>query len=116
MAGPILDNDLWAPIEAASAQTSTHTTSRAQATRQSRVANGHPIHSPDGAALGPATTRNGLWQRYELLRDWQAPGGVWDELHEVLLARLRAADKIDRGSSSTPRKRPAKAPCAEQLV
>jgi transposase len=26
--------------------------------------------------------------------DWQA-AGVWDELHEVLLAHLRAADQID---------------------
>lgn len=31
------------------------------------------------------------WRR---LRDWQA-AGVWDRLHEVLLARLRAADQID---------------------
>jgi transposase len=31
------------------------------------------------------------WRR---LRDWQA-AGVWEQLHEVLLARLRAADQID---------------------
>jgi transposase len=31
------------------------------------------------------------WRR---LRDWQA-AGVWDELHQRLLAELRAADKID---------------------
>jgi len=31
------------------------------------------------------------WRR---LRDWQE-AGVWDRLHEVLLARLRAADRID---------------------
>ena len=31
------------------------------------------------------------WRR---LRDWQA-AGVWDRLHEVLLANLRAADQID---------------------
>jgi len=31
------------------------------------------------------------WRR---LRDWQATG-VWDRLHERLLARLRAADQID---------------------
>ncbi|MGU7844185.1 transposase, partial [Burkholderia sp. AW33-5] len=28
------------------------------------------------------------------LRDWQQ-AGVWDRLHEVLLAKLRAADRID---------------------
>ena len=31
------------------------------------------------------------WRR---LRDWQA-AGVWDRLHEVLLAKLRATDQID---------------------
>jgi transposase len=31
------------------------------------------------------------WRR---LRDWQA-AGVWEQLHEVLLGRLRAADRID---------------------
>jgi transposase len=31
------------------------------------------------------------WRR---LRDWQQ-AGVWDKLHELLLAELRAADKID---------------------
>jgi transposase len=31
------------------------------------------------------------WRR---LRDWQA-AGVWEQLHEVLLGRLRAADQID---------------------
>ena len=31
------------------------------------------------------------WRR---LRDWQA-AGVWQQLHEILLAELNAADKID---------------------
>lgn len=31
------------------------------------------------------------WRR---LRDWQA-AGIWQTLHEVLLARLRGADRID---------------------
>ena len=31
------------------------------------------------------------WRR---LRDWQQ-AGVWDRLHEMLLAKLRAADRID---------------------
>lgn len=31
------------------------------------------------------------WRR---LRDWQR-AGVWDELHRILLAHLRGADKID---------------------
>lgn len=36
------------------------------------------------------------WRR---LRDWQA-AGVWQRLHEVLLARLQAADQIDPVQSS----------------
>ena len=44
------------------------------------------------------------WRR---LRDWQQ-AGVWGRLHEVMLARLRAADRIDSSrviadSSSHPR-------------
>jgi hypothetical protein len=52
---------------AAAAQASALTASRAQAARQSRGSDGHPVHPPDSSALGPATTRNGLWRRYELL-------------------------------------------------
>ena len=33
------------------------------------------------------------WRR---LRDWQA-SGVWQRIHEILLARLRNADQIDFG-------------------
>jgi transposase len=36
------------------------------------------------------------WRR---LRDWQA-AGVWQRLHEVLLARLREAEKIDWSRAS----------------
>src|SRR5690242_17910822 len=48
------------------------------------------------------------WRR---LRDWQA-AGVWQRLHEALLARLREADKIDWSrasldSASVPAKRGA---------
>lgn len=31
---------------------------------------------------------------WRYLRDWQS-AGIWDELHEVLLAKLREADQID---------------------
>jgi transposase len=51
------------------------------------------------------------WRR---LRDWQA-AGVWQRLHAVLLARLRAAGQIDwrraaLDSASVPAKKGAKAP------
>ena len=36
------------------------------------------------------------WRR---LHTWQQ-AGVWDRLHEALLAKLRAADRIDRSVSS----------------
>ena len=37
------------------------------------------------------------WRR---LRDWQA-AGVWQQLHEILLAELNAADKIDWSARSS---------------
>jgi transposase len=51
------------------------------------------------------------WRR---LRDWQE-GGVWEELHRVLLDRLGEADRIDwerasLDSASVPAKRGAKEP------
>jgi transposase len=58
--------------------------------------------------MGCGTT---CWRR---LRDWQA-AGVWQRLHAVLLARLRAADQLDWSraaldSASVPAKKGAKAP------
>ena len=41
------------------------------------------------------------WRR---LRDWQA-AGVWQQLHEILLAELNAADKIDWSTLKAPRRR-----------
>ena len=52
---------------ATAAQTSAVAASRAQAARQSRSSDGHPVHSPDWSTLGPSTARNGLRQRHELL-------------------------------------------------
>ena len=52
---------------ASGAQTSALPPSGTQAARQSRGTDGHPVHPPDRSALGPATTGNGLWQRYEVL-------------------------------------------------
>ncbi len=43
---------------------------------------------PAEMGCGPGVT---CWQQ---LRDWQA-AGVWDRLHELLLAKLRTADQID---------------------
>jgi len=99
MARAILDNDLWALIEPLLLPPKPPglTASRAQAAGQSRGTDGYPLYPPNWFAVGPATPRDGLRQRlscWRRLRDWQA-ARVWDELHEVLLARLRAADQID---------------------
>ena len=45
-------------------------------------------HLPPELGFGPGIT---CWRR---LDDWQR-AGVWDDLHALLLARLRAADQID---------------------
>jgi transposase len=81
----------------AAAQASALTAARAQAVEQSRGTDGHPVHLQTGLRWDLLPQEMGCgsgmscWRR---LRDWQA-AGVWDELHEVLLARLPAADQID---------------------
>jgi len=45
-------------------------------------------HLPQEMGCGSGVT---CWRR---LAEWQAQG-VWDKLHEVLLAKLNAADQID---------------------
>jgi transposase len=57
------------------------------------------------------------WRR---LRDWQA-AGVWQRLHEVLLARLREADQINWSrasldSASVPAKRGAPRPVRARRI
>ena len=57
------------------------------------------------------------WRR---LRDWQQ-AGVWERLHQALLDRLGAADKIDWSrasvdSASVPAKRGAKTPDRIQRI
>jgi transposase len=98
MAEPLVSDDLWARIEPL-----------LPASEPSGEQGGRP-RVPDRAALTgiifvlvsgipwemlPQEMGCGCgmtcWRR---LRDWQA-AGVWDRLHEVLLAELRAADKID---------------------
>lgn len=52
---------------AAPSQTTANPLSGAQAARQSCGAHRHSLHLADRPALGPATSRDGLWQRHELL-------------------------------------------------
>jgi transposase len=99
MVRPILDDDLWALIEPLLPPPKP---------RRSRHPGRKPLENravltgilfilqtglrwdllPQEMGCGSGMS---CWRR---LRDWQA-AGVWDELHEVLLARLRAADQID---------------------
>ena len=62
---------------AAAAETSALSASRAQAARESRGTHGYSVHPADRFALGPATTRDGLWQRYELLAAPARLAGRW---------------------------------------
>ncbi len=97
MGKPIIDDELWALIEPL-----------LPPAKPRRFK--YPGRKPDPAALTgilfvlktgirwrdlPAEMGCGsgvsCWRR---LRDWQQ-AAVWDRLHAVLLARLRAADKID---------------------
>ena len=99
MAKPILDDELWALIEPLLPPPKP---------RRSRYSGRKPLD--DRAVLTGILfiLQTGLrwdllpremgcgsgmscWRR---LRDWQA-AGVWDRLHELLLAKLREADRID---------------------
>ena len=99
MARPIVDDELWALIEPLLPPPKP---------RRLKYPGRKPV--PDRAALtgilfvlrtgirwrdlpaemgcGPGVS---CWRR---LRDWQH-AGVWDRLHQVLLTKLRAADRID---------------------
>lgn len=98
MAKPILDDELWEIIEPLLPKKQ----------RRFRYPGRRPV--PDRAALTGIlfVLRTGIgwedlppemgcgsgmtcWRR---LRDWQK-AGVWDRIHQVLLNRLRGADKID---------------------
>src|SRR3954453_3322840 len=67
-----------------------------QTDRRSQGVDGDPVRAEDRDPLGGSAAGNGLrlgddlWRR---LKEWQE-AGVWLRLHEVLLARLRAADRI----------------------
>ncbi|QCP54114.1 IS5 family transposase [Trinickia violacea] len=99
MARPILDDDLWALIEPLLPPPKP---------RRSRYPGRKPLDNRAVLTGILFILQSGLrwdmlpremgcgsgmscWRR---LRDWQE-AGVWDRLHEVLLARLRAADQID---------------------
>jgi transposase len=96
---PIIDDELWKRIEPLLPKPKA---------RREKYPGRKPV--PDRAALSGIVfvLRTGLrwrdlpaemgcgsgvtcWRR---LRDWQEVG-VWDRLHELLLAELRAADQID---------------------
>jgi transposase len=96
---PIIDDELWRRLEPLLPQPNA---------RREKFPGRKPV--PDRAALNGIVfvLRTGLrwrdlpaemgcgsgvtcWRR---LRDWQE-AGVWDRLHEVLLAELRAAGQID---------------------
>lgn len=98
MAKPILDDELWEIIEPLLPKKQ----------RRFRYPGRRPV--PDRAVLTGIlfVLRTGIgwedlppemgcgsgmtcWRR---LRDWQK-AGVWDRIHQVLLNRLRGADKID---------------------
>jgi transposase len=96
---PIIDDELWERIEPLLPEPKP---------RREKYPGRKPV--PDRAALSGIlfVLRTGLrwrdlpaemgcgsgvtcWRR---LRDWQE-AGVWDRLHELLLAELRASDQID---------------------
>jgi len=99
MAKPILDDDLWAIIEpllpASKKRRKRHPGRKPIDNRKVLSAilfvlkTGLPWeHLPQELGWGSGMT---AWRR---LHAWQRKG-VWQEIHEVLLARLQAADRLD---------------------
>src|SRR6266511_3610638 len=70
---------------------------RSEANRRPERADGDLVCLSDGDPLGVPAEGDGLrlgmtcWRR---LHEWQ-PAGVWQRLHELLLAKLNEADRID---------------------
>ncbi len=99
MAKPLLDDELWKVIEPMlpppKPRRFRHPGRKPISHRQALTGilfvlkTGIPWEDlPQEMGCGSGMT---CWRR---LRDWQA-AGVWQQLHETLLARLQAADEID---------------------
>jgi transposase len=99
MAKAILDDDLWKLIEALLPPPKPRRTRypRRKRLEDRKELSGILIVLESGIPWEMLPKEMGCgsgmscWRR---LRAWQE-AGVWDRLHEVLLARLRAADRID---------------------
>lgn len=98
MARPLVPDELWERIKPLLPEIQSPTEKGGRPPVDNRAAltgiifvlkTGIPWESlPQEMGCGSGMT---CWRR---LRDWQA-AGVWDQLHELLLAELRGADKID---------------------
>lgn len=98
MAAPLVPNELWERIEPLIPKIHSPTEKGGRPPVPDRAAltgilfvlkTGIPWEClPQEMGCGSGMT---CWRR---MRDWQA-AGVWDQLHELLLAELREADKID---------------------
>ena len=99
MAKPILDDDLWTVIEpllpAPKPRRFRHPGRKPISHRQALTGILFVLKTgigwedlPQELGCGSGMT---CWRR---LRDWQA-AGVWQQIHEALLAKLRAADQLD---------------------
>lgn len=98
MAKPLISDELWARIEPLIPKKQAPTSRGGRPPVSDKAAligivfvlkTGIPWEElPQEMGCGSGMT---CWRR---LRDWQA-AGVWDRLHEILLAELQGADKID---------------------
>ena len=99
MAKPILDDDLWALIEpllpAPKRRRTRYTGRKPIANRGALTGILYVLRSGVPWSMLPKEMGCGsgmsCWRR---LRAWQARG-VWQHVHEVLLSKLREADKLD---------------------
>jgi transposase len=98
MARQLVSDELWGLIEPLIPTVPRrHQFPWAQADRRPQGVDRDPVRAPDGDSVGVPAARDGLrfgvtcWRR---LRELQQ-AGVWQRLHELLLAKLQAAELID---------------------
>src|SRR5450830_1414853 len=90
----LIDDQLWSLIEPL---LSKQVPRRPKASARPSSAHWYRIRAALGNCVEPDAAGNGLWLRYSLLATACRMGkaGVWQRIHETLLAELRRRDEID---------------------
>ena len=111
MAKPLVSDELWQRIEPLLPQPKPRRFRfPGQALGLPQGPHRHHLRPQDGHLLGGVAPGDGLWLWHDLpeLPQCLAAAGVWEKLHQILLAELEQADKLDwsRAAVIVPRPEP----------